>query len=200
MTRFFRASGAQVEGEGVGQDGDALSLANHGQGLVRGKPELADVTGALIAQVFIESLLDAADGTGFHEGPGDVGPAHLAAAGDLLHPGHGDGNIQGIEFGDDLGVAVDPGLLEHRQTLVQKPIMILDKQPHDMHGAARTLGADLHPGDNLHPETLPCRHGFGQAVNGIMVGQRHGRKAPLFSLAHHLRRGIRAVRGSRMDM
>ena len=129
-----------------------------------------------------------------------MGPAHLAAAGDFLHPGHGDGDAQGVELGDDLGVAVDPGLFEHRQALVQKAVVVVHEQAQDVHGAAGELGADLHPGDDLHPESLPRGHGLGQAVHGVVVGERHGREAPFFGQTHHLRRRKRAVRGVGMDV
>ncbi len=129
-----------------------------------------------------------------------MGPAHLPAAGNFLHPGHGDGDVQGVEFGDDLGVPVDPGLLEHRQALVQQAVVVVHEQAQDVHGAAGELGADLHPGDDLHPELLPRGHGLGQAVHGVVVGKRHGREAPGFSVAHHLRRRERPVRGVGMDV
>ena len=45
-----------------------------------------------------------------HQGPGDVGPAHLARPGDLLHLLQGDLDPQSIQFGDDLGIALGPGL------------------------------------------------------------------------------------------
>ena len=98
----------------------------------------------------------------FLEGPGDVGPAHLPAAGDLLHPGHGDGDAQGVQLGDDLGVAVDPGLFEHRQALVQAAVVVVHVQAQDVHGAAGKLGADLHPGDDLEPEGLPAATASGR--------------------------------------
>ena len=82
--------------------------------------------------------------------------ADLAAAGDI-YPGHGDGDAQGVEFGDDLGVAVDPGLFEHRQALVQKAVVVVHEQAQDVHGAAGELGADLHPGDDLQPRGAPPR-------------------------------------------
>ena len=101
---------------------------------------------------------------------------------------------------DDLGVAVDPGLFQHRQALVQQAVVVVHEQAHDVHGAAGKLGADLHPGDDLHPDVLPRGHGLGQAVHGVVVGERHGREAPLLGQAHHLRRRKRAVRGAGMDV
>ena len=129
-----------------------------------------------------------------------MGPAHLAAAGDLLHPGHGDGDAQGVELIDDLGVAVEPGLFEHRQALVQEAVVVIHVQAQDVHGAAGKLGADLHPGNDLEPEGLPRGHGLGQAVHGVVIGEGHGREAPGLGVAHHLRRWIRPVRGAGVDV
>ena len=129
-----------------------------------------------------------------------MGPAHLAAAGDLLHPLHGDRDAQGVELGDDLGVAVDPGLFEHRQALVQMAVVVVHEQAQDVHGAAGEVGADLHPGDDLQPQALPRGHGLGQAVHGVVVGEGHGREAPFFGVAHHLRRRKGTVGGVGMDV
>ena len=80
-----RRGGVEAQGEGVGQDRDAPGVPDHGDGFAGGKAVFADVSLAVVPQVNIEGLLDGPHPALQKEGPGDVGPPHLAAAGDGLH-------------------------------------------------------------------------------------------------------------------
>ena len=122
------------------------------------------------------------------------------AAGDLLHLLQGDLDPQGVQFGDDLGVALDPGLLQHRQALVQMAVAVIDAQAQDVHGAAGKRALTSTPGMTSTPILLARGHGLGQAVDGVVVSQGQGLEAPGLGQPHHLRRRKGAVRGVGVGM
>ena len=74
--------GSIFQGKGMGQSSHAAGGGDHGDRFLRRKPELMDISGAMITQKTIKGILEAGHISFIYQNLGDMGPADLAASGD----------------------------------------------------------------------------------------------------------------------
>ncbi len=200
--------------DGVGEGGDAACGVDGADGFVMGDEVLADVGGAAFADVFIEGFLEGGDDAHFQKGLGDVRPTDDLRAG---APGDGDDlgvvdvDAEGLEFGDDLGVAPASAGEDAGADLGEAGIVVADVEPEDVEsapfaesavgeggglGEAQRLGVggDFDARNDVDAHRLACGEGFGDADGGVVVGDGDGLEADAGGLVDELGGGESAVR------
>ena len=138
--------------------GSPPARAHDGHRLGRLQLRAGDVGRAVVADVAVEGLLDAADVAALDQGPGDVGPADGAPlAGDGLHarPGHVEAQVvQALH--DALAAPQAVGPLQG-EAVGELRIVVVQEVAEDVQLTARGVRVDLHPGDDFERRALRAR-------------------------------------------
>lgn len=169
-------------------DRGAAQLAHepHGGGPV--ESAVGDVGGAVVAQVAVHGVLDAAAVAGVHERRRDVGPGDRpgGVGVDALTRDLG---TEGGEAGED---QVDPLVSASAilgQRLGEPGRIRVGEQGDQVHGPPeRRPGADLDARDDPHTVVGTRMNRLSDTVDGVVVGQGEGRDAVLDRERDHARR------------
>jgi hypothetical protein len=160
----------------MGQDRQAAGVKNQPDSLFTGYFKFINVGGFVFSQVKVKGPAEIRYIAFFHKQLGNVGAACLAGAKTVFHLVQGNVKSQIIEFFNDPGISVGPGLCRTRQGVVQRTVIngkSVSKHMNATQGFELRRGGtrNLNTGYKFKRIRMNEIFYFQNSGNGIVVGQ-----------------------------